>query len=235
MNYYYTKITTTKNRLYVTEYDTPIYYNYPKTSREIETYEKALEGTKQNASLTRARDTAKKLVEHNKTPFMKFVTLTYANAPAKREQVVQDFNAFTKRYKRYTGTALKYLYTMERGKKNTKRWHIHAVLFHRAFIPLKDLKAIWSHGFVKINAVDTADNIGLYLVKYITKDMVALNKKGFIASIGLAKPPVERVAHSLNIDKDQADFYTTYSRTFKDRQGNEVTMTAKHYEFSLLK
>jgi hypothetical protein len=235
MNYYYSKVVTTKSRVYVTEYSTPIYYNYPKTKRQLETYEKALEGTKETSSLQRARDTAKKMVEMNYTPFMKFVTLTYANAPAEREQVVKNFNLFAKRYKRQTGTQLKYLYTMEKGKRNTKRWHIHAVLFHRAFIPVRDLRAIWSHGNVKINAVDTAENIGLYLVKYITKDMVALNKKGFIASLGLVKPQPERLAYALNIQQSQADFYSTYSRTFKDKQGNNVTMTAKHYEFSLLK
>lgn len=235
MAFYYNKTIATKNRLYVWKYSAPVYYNYPKTTRALETYEKALEGTKQDNSLHRSRNTAKLLVETNYTPFMKFLTLTYANAAAGREQVVRDFNAFAKRYKRAFGYSLKYLHTMEQGKNRTKRWHVHAVLFHERFIPVRDLKRTWGHGNVKINAVDDPINIGLYLVKYITKDTVALNKKGFISSNNLIKPEVVRSPDVLPLEQSQADFYTTYSRKYLDKQGIERVQVCELFEFNLLK
>ena len=248
MSYYYIKTTTTKNRLYVWRYSYPVYYGFPKTARQLETYEKKLEGTKQGNSLYRSQMNAKLLVETNYTPYMKFLTLTYANAAAGREQVVKDFNAFAKRYKRDFGYKLKYLYTMERankkgsyiddnGKKRTytNRWHVHAVLFHERFIPVRDLKRTWGHGKVKINAVDDPINIGLYLVKYITKDAVALNKKGYISSLGLTQPHIERSPNALDFDKSLFDFYTTYSRKFIDKQGIERTQVAELFEISLIK
>lgn len=235
MAFYYNKTIATKNRLYVWKYSAPVYYNYPKTTRALETYEKALEGTKQDNSLHRSRNMAKLLVETNYTPYMKFLTLTYANAAAGREQVVRDFNAFAKRYKRAFGYSLKYLHTMEQGKKSTKRWHVHAVLFHERFIPVRDLKRTWGHGTVKINAVDDPINIGLYLVKYITKDTVALNKKGFISSNNLIKPDVVRSPDVLPLEQSQADFYKTYSRKYIDKQGIERVQTCELFEFNLLK
>jgi len=235
MSYYYNKTVITKNRLYIWKYSLPVFYGFPKTTRQLETYEKKLEGTKATQSLYRSQMNAKMLVEANYKPYMKFVTLTYAKAAASREQVITDFNAFAKRYKRQFGYKLEYLYTMERGTKGTKRWHVHAVLFHERYIPVKDLKRLWNNGNVKINAVDDPVNIGLYLVKYITKDAVALNKKGFIASHGLLKPVVERTPIVQHIDKSHADFYTTYSRKYSDRQGIERVQTVELYEYSLLK
>lgn len=234
MGYYYNKTVVTKNRLYVWKYSTPVYFGFPKTSRDLETYEKRLEGTKESNSIYRSRMTAKLLVETNYTPYMKFVTFTYAEAPADRDQVVKDFNKFARRYKRAFGYTLKFLYTMERGTKSTKRWHVHAVLFHERFIPVKDLKRVWSHGFVKINAVDDAVNIGLYLVKYITKAAVELNKKGYIASHGLKQPSVERTPIAQDVNKSHADFYNKYSRTFIDRQGKQVTQSVELFEFNLI-
>jgi len=235
MAHYYNKTITTKNRIYVWQYSAPVYYGFPKTTRQLETYEKRLEGTKQGNSLYRSQMKAKMLVEANYKPYMKFVTLTYANAAAGREQLVKDFNAFAKRYKRTFGYKLEYLYTMERGTKGTKRWHVHAVLFHERFIPVKDLQRTWQNGNVKINAVDDPVNIGLYLVKYITKAAVQLNKKGYISSNGLIQPVAERIPYAMPIDKSLCDFYTTYSRKWTDKQGKEHVTTCELLEISLIK
>ena len=124
---------------------------------------------------------------------------------------------------------------MEQGTQRTKRWHVHAVLFHERFIPVRDLKRAWQNGNVKINAVDDPINIGLYLVKYITKDTVALNKKGYISSNGLIQPHVERNPYTLPIDKSLCDFYTTYSRKYTDRQGKERVQTCELFEIALNK
>lgn len=234
MSYYYSKVTTTKTRLYITQYSYPIFYGFKADQRSLETYEKRLEGTKSDYSLYRCRNTAKMLVETNLTPFTKFVTLTYANAARGREQLTTDFKAFIRRLNRYLHKNTKYLYVLEQGKKSTKRWHVHCVLFHDAFIPTRDLKALWSHGHVKINAVDSQSNIGLYLVKYLTKETLALNKKGYIRSQNLIQPKAQRLTVPPVIDSSLADYSKKFSRKFKDAKGIEVEVSATLYEFNLI-
>lgn len=38
------------------------------------------------------------------------------------------------------------------------------------YIAAKELENIWSNGFIKINAIDKVDNLGAYVIKYMTKD-----------------------------------------------------------------
>lgn len=235
MGFYYSKVTTTKTRLYIWNYSYPIFYGFKAEPRALETYEKSLLGTKTDFSLHRCRNNAKMLVEANIGTYTKFLTLTYANASAGREQVVKDFSAFVRRFNRFYQTNLQYLYVQEQGKKNTKRWHVHAVLFHDAYLSGLQIKALWNHGHVKINAVDFVSNIGLYLVKYITKDTVELNKKGFISSHKLKKPIPERLTTPTVIDVTLADYTKHFTRKFKDAKGNEIELSGTLHEISLLK
>jgi len=234
MGHYYTKTITTKTRLYTWTYSTPVYFGYPNTTKALQAYEKAVTGTKRDDNLTRTRNNAKILLELNITPYTKFLTLTYANAPTGREQVIKDFNAFIKRFNNQYDTKLQYLYVQEQGKSNTKRWHVHAVLFQDAYIPVKDLKRLWGKGHVKVNAIDDYRNIGLYLVKYITKDIVALNKKGYISSQGLIKPEYELHQFAKEVNVSTADYSYTYNRKFIDKQGKEHVQTCTVAEYSLI-
>jgi hypothetical protein len=233
MGFYYSKVIATKTRLYVTQYSFPIFYGFNADSRSLESYEKAVQGTKADMSLYRTRNNLKMLIETNLTPFTKFITLTYANASAGREQITKDFKAFARKLKSYLGGGLRYVYVLEQGKRNTLRWHVHCVLFHDAFIPSRDLKALWNHGHVKINAVDSHTNLGLYLVKYLTKEALDLNKKGYISSQSLIKPVYQRLPESPVIDYSTADYCKKFSRKFKDSKGNSVELSATLLEFDL--
>ena len=234
MSHYYTKSLRTKTRLYTWNYSTPIYFGFPSTRSQQEKQEKSILTAKREDNLTRTRNNAKVLLELNLTPYTKFLTLTYAKAPTSRQQVIKDFNAFIKRFNKEREAKLQYLYVQEQGKSNTKRWHVHAVLFHDEYIPARDLARLWNKGHVKVNAIDDYRNIGLYLVKYITKDIVAINKKGYISSQGLIKPEYERVPTKQAVDTSQADYTYTYTRKYVDKQGNEVTQTCTVAEYSLI-
>lgn len=234
MSHYYTKVLRTKTRLYTWHYSNPIYYGFPTTRSQQEKQEKAIIGAKREDSLTRTRNNAKVLLELNLTPYTKFLTLTYAKAPSDRQQVIKDFNSFIKRFNKERKAKLQYLYVQEQGKSNTKRWHVHAVLFHDEYIPARDLARIWGKGHVKVNAIDDYRNIGLYLVKYITKDIVALNKKGYISSLGLIKPEYERITTTSPVDTRTADYTYTYTRKYLDKQGNQVEQTCTVAEYSLI-
>jgi hypothetical protein len=62
------------------------------------------------------------------------------------------------------------------------------------YIQSDDLQKIWTHGFVKINAIDDVDNVGAYVTKYMTKDNDderLLGEKCYFSSRGLFKPTEE--------------------------------------------
>lgn len=221
MSYYLNKVITTKSRLYVWQYETPVWYGF-KSNKERDNYTKSLCGDKRKDSVQRAQNNAKILVEANATPYTKFVTLTYKVPATSRQQCIKDFSNFARRFKRAYNVDLKFLHTQEQGKRNTKRWHIHAVLFHDFFIPVTDLKKIWNHGNVKIEAIDDFRNIGLYIVKYITKDLVKLNKKGYVSSMNLTKPTPQLLLEQYPIDSSLADYTVTWTRKIPNKETMEV-------------
>ena len=67
------------------------------------------------------------------------------------------------------------------------------------YIPQRELQEIWGHGFVYINAVKHVDNIGAYIVKYMSKnteDTRLQGLKAYLYSRNLVKP-YEIVNHDL--------------------------------------
>ena len=73
--------------------------------------------------------------------------------------------------------------------------HYHVMFFNLPFIKASDLRTIWGHGFVKINAIDDVDNVGAYMVGYMSKKLVDrryLNEKRFFTSKGLVQAQEER-------------------------------------------
>lgn len=44
------------------------------------------------------------------------------------------------------------------------------VVFNLPYIKVNVIGQIWSHGHIKINAIEEVDNVGAYVSKYMTKD-----------------------------------------------------------------
>lgn len=154
---------------------------------------------KRSDNLYRARQTVRRLIWANQTPYTKFVTLTYADTVLDVKKVQRHITTFVQRMRR-NGFDMRYIYVLEHQKErgvkegNEGCIHVHMVLFNDAYIPADTLSKLWGHGFVKINAIDDVRNVGAYVCKYITKDTVAaFGRQSYACSQNLNKPLVERI------------------------------------------
>lgn len=122
------------------------------------------------------RQTFKKiryLINNNFTgkPNELFVTLTYAENMTDTKRLYTDMNKFIKRlkYKYKESSDIDYLSVVEPQGRGA--WHIHVLLRFNAlssvFVPSHELAGLWGHGFIKIERIQSVDNIGAYLSAYL--------------------------------------------------------------------
>ena len=145
-------------------------------------------------NIKRARKKVFDIVEANKTPYTKMLTLTYAETNLNYDQLAKDWKAFLLNLKR-KGYKFPYLaiteHQTERGKKegNEGSLHVHALLFTDEYIPFPILKSAWgSRGSVDIQAkFSTAKKQGAYVAKYITKEGAPPDKKTYRTSRDIKK------------------------------------------------
>lgn len=227
MKSYKSKVITTNKRLIVLNYGRGILYDYARQERKVlgegsVTINKEKQD-RSSFSVERTRQSIMGLIEMNVITYSKFATLTFASKPRNRKELITAFRDFSFRYKAKYGDKLRYLYVTEKAtnegeyqdrkgltRNYTKRWHIHVVIFNARFITLTDMRQLWRYGTVKINAVDKTDNIGLYLMKYITKSSIQFNKKGFVSSLALSKPAISYSNDPIAIDPKECDYNIEY-------------------------
>lgn len=100
-----------------------------------------------------------------------FITLTYAEQTNDPEKVHEDFRAFWQRLKRaYRDKELGYISIVE--PHETGMFHIHLLLQEvngeHLYIPFEDMARIWGQGAVKVERLETVDNIGAYFIAYFS-------------------------------------------------------------------
>lgn len=97
-----------------------------------------------------------------------FLTLTYAENMTDRERLYRDFDRFMKQLRYHYGS-MGYIAVIEPQGRGA--WHLHVLLRlngkDAAFLPHKELTAMWGHGFVWIRRLKVVDNIGAYLCAYL--------------------------------------------------------------------
>jgi len=171
---------------------------------------KRQEGEKQENNLYRARMNLIDTINCNITKYSKLITLTTAEPCLDRELFLKWFNDYTKYFKRKFQTPMKYVAVTERQEErglkenNLGSWHIHIIIFNDMYLPFDNLKPLWKHGSTDIKVIDSTDNLGVYLAKYLTKESLELNKKSILKSRGLKTPFVEYNAlppSSANLNK----------------------------------
>lgn len=150
-----------------------------------------------------ARNTARRIALMNFSQGSAFVTLTYPDTRHLTADDIEvaddDFKKFMKRLKYRYNRKFDYIAVREFTKKG--RIHFHALMdFDVTGKSEDDIKAverywgedIWKHGFVDIKAVQgQVDNIGAYLIKYMTKGVaeeVFKGRKLYLTSKGLKRP-----------------------------------------------
>jgi hypothetical protein len=97
------------------------------------------------------------------------LTLTYKLNMMDSKQLYDDFRIFWQKFKRRYGSDYDYISVVEPQGRGA--WHCHVLIrankLAKLFIPHEEMASLWSHGFVKIKALDGVDNIGAYLSAYL--------------------------------------------------------------------
>lgn len=140
------------------------------------------------------RNMIRQLAASNFDSSSKFVTLTFDNDRDHDICDVKQSNAYFKKFiqrikRKYDG--FKYLAVIEFQDANSRGAVHYHMICNLPYIRKSELQEIWGGGFVKINKIDHVDNVGAYVVKYMTKDtsdkrLCGLN--AYLHSRSLEKP-----------------------------------------------
>ena len=186
----YRKIVITQGIIEITEYEklnvlAPGGYKEGEGANREENYKQ----TQRNR-----RNSIRQLICTNFDSGSKFVTLTFDNDQAHDIKDVKECNKEFKKYiqkMRWRYKDFKYVAVIEFQDKN----HRGAVHYHMVcnlpYIKKSELTEIWGNGHVKINAIDKVDNIGAYVIKYMTTDLDdkrLMGLKAYNSSKGLERP-----------------------------------------------
>lgn len=146
-----------------------------------------------------ARNLTRRLALMNFTNGDKFITLTYKKNMKDLNQADEDFKNFIKRLKyHFDVPELAYIAVRERQKRGAIHYHLICD-WNREFSSHDEIKhyervlgeKVWGHGFVDIKEIDHVDNVGAYIIKYMTKDLsleLYKGKKLYLCSQGLERP-----------------------------------------------
>lgn len=252
IRFYNKKVVISGNNCQVYDYDKPLRVNYGTNRKDYTKNQviEALNDKQLNKSLNRTRNNIKNLIDCNVNQFSKFITLTYAKTELNRDKVLHDLNLFTKRFKYYYKENLRYVgvleHQKERGKKegNEGSYHFHLIVFNDLKIDLNLLDTkIWKYGSCNTRKVDSSDNLGRYLMKYITKEVYIndrlLNKKSLFNSQGLKRPQIEYI-HGVNYTLKSIEAFEecTYKKDYdmfiiNDKTGEVIENKCQLKEYKL--
>lgn len=149
-------------------------------------------------SIARTRNMVRRLVLSNFDAGSKFVTFTFAENVKDIGQANKEWDKFIKRLRRCCG-AFKYLAVIEFQKRGAIHYHMISDL---PYVKKRELAEMWGQGYVHINRIQHVDNVGAYVIKYMTKDLYderLCGKKAYQCSKGLVKPDEIRGAEAEEI------------------------------------
>lgn len=230
---YKTKLITAGKLIQARAYKKPLYREYASNRED---YIQAQEGEKREDSITRTRNNTMLTIESNLTPYSKFITLTTEIPIYEREEIINQLKLFNRRFKRKYKMELPYLAVIEGQYKRQEKYnlpfpplHIHMILFIDKYIPFKDLKKLWEQvGSVDIKRVKN-NELGVYMMKYITKEVVEFKKKGILKSRNLKTPTVMYLPEYYELENPTfSTTYLFYNKPFEDatiEDVNECVMT----------
>lgn len=177
-----------------------------KVSKANEYYEKIEQAIKSDFSLRRTRANIVRLVNSN--PELKvFITLTFDDKKSSDGSFTDItkcnliFSNFIKRLKRYYPDLLylavpefqsDYYFRSKVRKEHGGNIHYH-VLSNLPYTANSSLAKLWRYGFVNINNIRHVSRVGLYVAKYIAKELFdgrLAGKKKVFYSRQLKRPEV---------------------------------------------
>lgn len=122
----------------------------------------------------RRRNAIRQLICSNFDSGSKFVTLTFDNSISHDFKNVQACNSYFKKFvlrMRYRYPDFQYVAVIEFQDKNGRGAVHYHMICNLPYIKKSELAEVWGGGFVKINRIDKVDNVGAYVIKYMTTDM----------------------------------------------------------------
>jgi hypothetical protein len=143
-----------------------------KDTGEVLEYKLSENRSQNESSLRRTFKKIRDLINNNFTGQGNEIhlTLTYKLNMTDSKKLYDDFRIFWQKFKRRYGSDYDYLSVVEPQGRGA--WHCHVLIrankLVKLFIPHEEIASLWSHGFVKIKALDGVDNIGAYLSAYLT-------------------------------------------------------------------
>ena len=142
-----------------------------KDTGEVLEYKQSENRAQNESSLRRSFKKIRDLINNNFSGAGNEIhlTLTYAENMTDTERLYNDFRIFWQKFKRRYGSDYDYISVVEPQGRGA--WHCHVLIrankLVKLFIPHEEMASLWSHGFVKIKALDGVDNIGAYLSAYL--------------------------------------------------------------------
>lgn len=123
-----------------------------------------------------------------------WITLTYAQPDGKpmtdQHRLYEDFRRFIQKLKRkLSPRELVYIVTMEPQGNGSFHAHLLIKTTDESYLYLKndEVSRLWSQGFVNVRRVKNSDNVGAYLMAYLT-DVDIANPDGDLKKMGQGKP-----------------------------------------------
>ncbi|GGM43726.1 Rep protein [Paraliobacillus quinghaiensis] len=146
----------------------------------------------------------------------KFITLTYSENMKDVKESNYNFKKFIQRLNYKMDLKLKYSCVVEFQKRGAV--HYHLLAYNLPFIENSKLAEIWGHGFVQVKNIDSIDNVGAYVTKYMSKDNDDERLRGlkcYFSSRGLYKP-TEQILDKEKFEsvKGALEQFETYSAEF---------------------
>lgn len=194
-----------------------------------------------------ARNTTRRLALKNFESGDKFITLTLDPKRFTEEQLrdikyTDDlFKKFMMRFNYRLPQKLKYIAVREFHQSG--RIHYHMICDWKIELPYEsDVKEherylgedVWKHGFVDIKQLNHVDNVGAYIIKYMTKNVAIeffKGKKIYLCSKGLERPfeykGIEAIAIINAYDLKQK------KEVFTNSYESEYLGTINYHEYNL--
>lgn len=142
----------------------------------------------------RSKNNIKRLCLSNFSKNHSFITLTfhenelhYGRATHHLQNFLRTLRQKDKSRNRSSNIPFRYIAIPERQHRGA--WHFH-IICNRNY-KHQYIASIWDHGYTRINKINSSSHIGVYISKYITKDLeVPKNKKSYFTSRNLVKPSI---------------------------------------------
>lgn len=183
----------------------------------------------------RARNMIRRLALANFSNKSKFLTLTFKENIIDFDQANKMFKAFVRKMKKEQAD-FKYLAVIEFQERGAIHYHMLCNMKYTRVEKIRDKwRSVVGEGNIDIQRITHVDNIGAYIVKYMTKadaDERLVGKKMYQRSKGMDEPKelVGAQAEYILAQLEKEGKKIVYSSSYENKQtGNKITYS----EFNL--